>query len=745
MKNVFWACAVMLIPAIGLAQEVKSTRIQNSANGKPIPEVKVYNKDQRELSISDENGMASIYGESGDSIIFRSFGFESETIGFSSLKSTVELKKSQQVIDEVSVVASQQGNPGASNLDALTLKLLPLNNAQELLRTVSGLFIAQHAGGGKAEQIFLRGFDNDHGTDFAVYYDGMPVNIANHAHGQGYADMHFIIPETIQGAEYYKGPHELKNGNFAVSGAARYRTKAGIERNMVKLELGDFQTQRAVAMMNFTPRQKLFSKKLEEQSYVAVEGNLSNSFFESSQKFKKISTLYRYSIHLGSTQLNTGLSYFSSHWNASGQIPLRAVESGQIGWFGAIDDSEGGNTARGNVFLRANTRLKGNQQLENFAYYNNNAYTLYSNFTFFLDDSINGDMIDQRERRHMMGYQTTYKRFDKIGKTRLTSEVAVGVKHDIATTSLHESRAREILRTVNNYEVWETNYQAYIKESWNIRPKVTIVAGTRFDLFTGRVDDLLDTTTQKNVAHRFSPKVSLFYNPTETIQFFAKVGYGYHSNYVAAATDDRSISALPRASGVDVGAEFKIGRQLAGSIVLWGIQSDAEYVFVADAGGYENNGRSQRVGVDASIKFQPWKSFIFDWSGNYSYGTLLDEPADANKIPSAPRFNSTAALIYSPIQPLSIYVGGRFMARRPLVEDESVWADEYFLLDANINYAFKNGIQLGVSVQNILNERWMEAVFYDDSRLQHETEAVGDFHFTPGTPRFIKGSITYSF
>ncbi|KXJ04670.1 hypothetical protein AC249_AIPGENE20621, partial [Exaiptasia diaphana] len=260
-----------------MTQEVKSIRIQNGANGQPVPEVKVYNRNRRELSVSDENGVVSIVGESPDSIIFRSFGFESEMVRFEGLKTTVELKQSQQIIDEVSVVARQQRDPGASNLDALTLKLLPMNNAQELLRTVSGLFIAQHAGGGKAEQIFLRGFDNDHGTDFAVYYDGMPVNIANHAHGQGYADMHFIIPETIQGAEYYKGPHEMKNGNFAVSGAARYRTKAGIDRSMVKLELGDFQTQRAVAMMNLTPRKKLFSKKFDEQSYIAVEGNLTNS------------------------------------------------------------------------------------------------------------------------------------------------------------------------------------------------------------------------------------------------------------------------------------------------------------------------------------------------------------------------------------------------------------------------------------------------------------------------------------
>lgn len=745
MKNALLALALLLIPLVDFGQETKLIRLENKENGRTISEVRVYNKNQRELSISDETGVVSIQGESGDSIVFRSFGFVSQTWGFHDLKTSIQLIPSEQIIDEISVVAHQQKALGASNLDALTLELLPINNAQDLLRTVSGLFIAQHAGGGKAEQIFLRGFDNDHGTDFAVYYDGMPVNISNHAHGQGYADMHFIIPETIQGADYYKGTHELQNGNFAVAGAARYRTKSGIEKNMIKLEIGDFQTQRAVAMMNLTPRQKLFSKKFEEQSYIAVEGNLTNSFFESSQKFKKISALYRYSIKLGRTQLNAGVSYFNSNWNASGQIPLRAVESGQIGWFGAIDDREGGNTARGNVFLRLNTRLKGNQQLENFLYYNNNVYGLFSNFTFFLNDSINGDMIDQRERRHMMGYRATYKRLDKIGKTRLTSQIGAGFKHDIASTALYESRSREILGTTYSHDLWETNYEAHIKEIWNIRPKLTIVAGTRFDLLTGRVNDLLTSTVQEISAYRFSPKLSLYYNPINAIQLFAKAGSGFHSNYVIAAAADRSVSPLPRALGADIGTEFKIGDKLAASVVFWGIQSDVEYVFVADDGGFEDNGRSQRTGVDVSLKFQPWKSLILDWSGNYSYGILLDEPASANKIPSAPRFNSTGSIIYSPIQPLSIYVNGRYMARRPLVEDESVWVDQYLLIDASVNYAFKNGLQLGVSVQNIFNERWMEAVFYDASRLQHETEAVDDYHFTPGTPRFIKGSITYLF
>ena len=746
MKNTLLTCFALFC-ALSCLSQTATIQFLDIQSEKGMPDVKVYNHNQRILTVSNENGTVSISGNPNDSISIRSFGYQSERVVFKSImdRKTYSLRPSAQLVQEVTVVAQERKNLGVQSLDALTLKLLPINNAQDLLRTVSGLFIAQHAGGGKAEQIFLRGFDNDHGTDFAIFYDGIPINISNHAHGQGYSDMHFIIPETVQGADYYKGPHELRNGNFAVSGAARFKTKSRIDQNLLKLDVGDFGTQRGVVMLNFTPNNKLFTKKNYESSYLAVEGNLNQSFFESPQDFKKLSTLYRYNIQLKKTTVSSGVSYFNSSWNASGQIPLRAVTNGSIDWYGAIDDTEGGQTSRGNVFVKAKTRLSGGHSIENFIFYSKNDYTLYSNFTFFLNDSINGDMIDQREDRHIVGYRGAYRRFDKIKNMRLKSEIGYGIKYDIAKTGLYKSNQRATLDVLDRHKVWETNADVYIRESIDLNSRWTIIAGTRVDFLNGRVDDVLDTTSNTITAHRFSPKFSVFYNPTETWQLFAKASSGFHSNYIKAATDNLTTSPLPGALSADLGTEFKLGRKLVSSIVLWTIQSDAEYIFVADASEFENKGSSIRYGADLAFKFQPIEELIFDWSGNMSYGELLEESEGENSIPSAPRFTSTLAVIFSPIKPLSIYVGGRYMARRPLIEDESIWADDYLILDANVTYSFKNNIQLGISIQNFLNEQWMEAVFYDSSKLANETEAVDDFHFTPGTPRFVKASISYLF
>lgn len=412
-------------------------------------------------------------------------------------------------------------------------------------------------------------------NDLSIYYDGIPINISNHAHGQGYSDMHFIILEIIYGAGFYKDPHELRNGNFVVSEAARFKTKSSIDQNLVKLDVGDFGTQCGVIILNLTPKNNLFSKKNSESAYLAVEGNLNQSFSDSPQEFKKLSTLFRYFIQLKKTTLSRGTSYLTSSWNSSGQIPLGVVNNGSIDWYVVIYDTEGGN-----AFIKTKTRLKGSQAYENFLYHRKNDYKLDSNFTFFLNDSINGDMIDQREGRHMVGYRVKYKRFDKLKNILLKSEVGNGIKDEIAKTGLHKSYERATLGILDRHDVLETNTDVHIRKSIELNSRWTIIART---------------------------------------------------------------------------------------------------------------------------------------------------------------------IIYSPIEQLSIYVGGRYVMRCPLIEDESVWADDYLMSDVNATCTFKNDIQLVLSIQNSLNEQWMEAVCYYTSRLENETEVLNDFYFTPGIPRSIKESISYSF
>ncbi len=243
---------------------------------------------------------------------------------------------------EVAVSAAQ--NKPLNIISALDLQTRPIQNSQEILRFVPGLVMAQHAGGGKAEQIFLRGFDIDHGTDITLTADGMPVNMVSHAHGQGYSDLHFLIPETIQAVDFGKGPYQANKGNFATAGYADFRTRTALDKNSLKLEAGRFDNYRAVGMFNLlgaAARQK------RQNAYVAAEYLFSNGYFDLPQNLDRLNVMTRYQgIINDKTIINASLSAFRSNWGASGQVPERAIAQGLISRFGAIDSSEGGSTAR---------------------------------------------------------------------------------------------------------------------------------------------------------------------------------------------------------------------------------------------------------------------------------------------------------------------------------------------------------------------------------------------------------------
>ncbi len=711
-----------------------------------LPFVHIVNQSTKAVFTSDDHGKFTLYGQADDSIRFSYLGFEERTILLKALQENpyIALSETAFTLEGVTVMATEEARPGIQKIDKINLKLLPINNAQDLLSTLNGLFIAQHAGGGKAEQIFLRGFDNDHGTDFAAYIDDIPINLSNHAHGQGYADLHFIIPELVYDGDYYKGPYAAENGNFAVSGAARYKTLPALKENTVKVDVGQYGFRRGLVMLNLLSRQGQNDQR-PQNAYIALEGTENKGFFDSPQDFEKLNAFFKYTLSLNErTHLRFSASHFTSSWNASGQIPLRAVQQGTIGWYGAIDDTEGGHTARTNISLNAKTSLGQGQSLRHFAYYSKNDYTLYSNFTFLLNDPINGDMIAQRENRDLLGYLAEYKRKDKLGATELSTALSAGVRQDLLNSSLQNARKREILSTINRDDVRETNYWAFFKEDWKINSKTLLQFGTRWDGFRFQVTGEQATAVGVEQAHRISPKASLFYNPTAHVQLFVKGGYGFHSNYSSAAISEPSIDPLPIARAADIGTEMKLTNKFISSLSLWTSRSDAEYIFVADTGGFENNGPARRYGMDLTLKYRPHPSVWLDWSGNYSKGILLDAPESENSIPSAPRFTSTGSVTYKNDIGLEFMLRYRLMAERPLTEDESVMADAFFLVDASIQYTWRK-FQIGATVQNLFDQQWMEAVFYDSSRLSDEPVALEDQHFTPGTPFFLKGSVSYYF
>jgi outer membrane receptor protein involved in Fe transport len=276
-------------------------------------------------------------------------------------------------------------------------ELRPEGRPADVLRLVPGLIISQHQGGGKAEQYLIRGFDADHGTDIALFVDGLPVNMRSHAHGQGYADLHFMIPETIRGADVLKGPYFPEYGDFATAAVVNFLTKDSVTENTLEISGGSFNTQRYLALLSPT-RDAL-------KTFVAIEGYHSDGPFEHPNGYTRLNLFAKASATLAEDmRLALWASYYQADWHGSGQLPARAIASGQVDRFGAIDPSEGGSTARTNLNGDFSWKPRENHRLTAHAYLTYYRLDLFNDFTLFLDDPVGGDEINQRDRRFPSGW-----------------------------------------------------------------------------------------------------------------------------------------------------------------------------------------------------------------------------------------------------------------------------------------------------------------------------------------------------
>ena len=661
-----------------------------------------------------------------------------------STTSDIILDESKVELREV-IVTAQRAND-QQLISSVDINLRPINNSQEILRMVPGLFIGQHAGGGKAEQIFLRGFDLDHGTDIKISVDGMPVNMVSHAHGQGYADLHFVIPELVQGVDFKKGPYRSDKGNQTTAGWIDFRTRTSLDKNFVKFEAGQFDTYRFVGGIN------LLNSALKDKgqsAYIATEYNFSNSYFDNPQNFNRFNAVGKYNGKISkSTNLTFTSSAFWSKWNHSGQIPDRAVESGQIGWFGSIDPSEGGETSRANLNAQFVTLTAGKNVIKNQVYYSNYNFELFSNFTFFLEDPINGDQIKQKEGRNLFGYNGSFSNAKNINGKELTSTFGINYRHDITheTELSHTVNRETTLERMKYGNINEANLGFYVDELLQVSNHFTIDAGLRLDYFNNQYEDLLDNPVaiQKANTHIFSPKLNLYYTLNSGTQFYLNTGKSFHSNDTRVVVAEQGNQVLPAAYGSDLGIIFKPVPNMLVNASAWYLWLAQEFVYVGDAGVVEPSGKTRREGIDVSVRYQLTKNLYADVDFNTTRPRAIGEIQGENYLPLAPVLTTTGGLTYSGMSRLSGSMRYRYMANRPANEDNSVVANGYFIADAQVNYTMKK-FTWGLSIQNMLNTKWKETQFNTESRLQQQPESVTEIHFTPGTPFFAKLSWTYFF
>ena len=727
-------------------QGTLSGRVTSEGGGEALAGAHIFFHDISKGAISDRFGNYRFNDvPAGD------YNVDITFVGYDPISTAVKIVSDSASILNASMVAGNltlenvtvraSSDPSANTLSSLDIKLRPINSSQEILRMVPGLFIAQHAGGGKAEQIFLRGFDIDHGTDINLAVDGLPVNMVSHAHGQGYSDLHFVIPELISYVDFNKGPYYVDKGDFTTAGYVDFQTQTTLEKNFVKVEGARFGTMRGVIGLRIRP-----SENGRTTGYIASELFRTNGYVESPQHFNRFNVMSKLTTRVGEEdRITFGLTAFNSRWNASGQIPQRAVESGMITRFGSIDNTEGGETNRMNLYVKHIHEFNKGDYFTQQVYVASYVFNLFSNFTFFLNDPVNGDQIQQSESRMIYGYRGNFTTSGLLIGRPLRTETGVGFRiDDISDVRLSRTVKRVFLNDSKRGDIFEANINGYVNEVIDVTDKITVAAGFRFDHFQFHYNDRLATTDKSTSRSIVSPKLNVTCQVSSETQLFIRSGFGFHSNDTRVVTEQNGVDVLPRAFGVDIGINSKLTDNLLINMALWRLDMEQEFVYVGDEGIVEPAGRTQREGIDLSVRYEisPW--LFADTDLNLTLPRTKDEPEGNDYIPLAPTFTTIGGLTCMFKNGLNAALRYRYLSDRAANEDKSVVADGYFLVDAALNYS-RPKFEIGLTAENLFNTEWNEAQFDIASRLKDEESAISEIHFTPGTPFFVKLKFTVFF
>ena len=737
--------------SISYSQPIIKGKVIDVVTKEPLELAVVQNDKSSGNTLTDKDGSFILKNVSAaDSITISFIGYASQTIrpdpDHASL--IIQLQKGQVTLKEI-VINSHLNNLTSSRIfSSIDLNMQPVRSAQDLLRLVPGLFIAQQVGGGKAEQIFLRGFDADHGTDVNVSVDGIQVNMPSQAHGQGWADLHFLIPETVGNYDFGKGPYYANKGDFTTAGFVGYNTLNVLDKSLVKLELGEFQSARIVTMIDLLSNKQ---KEKGQSAYIAAEGLYTNGPFDYPQHFTRFNIFMKYNTLIGSnSKLTATISTFGSEWRASGEIPDRAISEGYIhDRFGVIDSSQGGRTTRTTINLRLTTALGNDFTLENQLYYSHVYFNLFTNFTFYLVDPVNGDEFNQHEVRNLYGYNGKLSHKNYFSDATLTSTAGLGFRYDATSPSwLAHSHRDSILNYLQLGNIRESNTYGYIDETFE-KGKWLFNAGLRLDYFNFyylNTAPLTDTaaaiyngvqTTRGSAI--FCPKFNIQYTFNNTVQFYLKTGKGFHSNDARVVIANQGFQILPAAYGADLGIIWKPLPQLFINTALWYLYLQQEFTYGSDYGDESVNpgGKTVRKGVDFSARYQFSSCLYANLNLNYAIPRALGAPKGQAYLPTAPLFTSTAGLYYRFKNGVNGGVSYRYLADRPANSDYSLTARGYYLVDLTANYT-KKKYEVGLSIENLFNQVWYESQVEYVSRLKNETEPVDQVSYTAGVPFFAK-------
>lgn len=638
--------------------------------------------------------------------------------------------------------AASQGSVGAAELEAR-----PFLRRGELLEVIPGVVITQHSGGGKANQYFLRGFNLDHGTDFAVAADGLPVNLRSHAHGQGYADLNFLIPELIQQVDYHKGPFFAEVGDFSAAGAAEFRQFDVLPRNFASVSYGENDYMRAVAGATWRGR--------DSATTGAFELTRDNGPWLLPDRLTRWNGFLRHGWKGALADWRVTAMANRATWQATDQIPWRAVQDGRLERYGPVDPTNGGATDRASVSVDGHWRDPQAATRVN-AYVLHYRLNLYSNFTYALEDPVNGDQFNQRDERVVAGGAAA--RTWRWGPGAEPGELTVGLQlrtDAITELGLHRTSARRRLFTVRADEVRESSAGVFARHTQGWRPWFRSEIGGRADGYHFDVTSDNPRNTGRSTAGVFSPKLGLVLGPWAQTEFYLNGGYGFHSNDARGTTlrvdpldgvtPAARVTPLARSRGAELGARTAVIPGWVSSVAVWVLGLDSELVFVGDAGGTEATGATRRYGVEWANYWRParWVAFDADLAAT---NARYREAANGGR-----RIANSLALVLSG----GVTLGGaegwfgsgrlRYFGRQPLLEDNTVRAPSSSTVNLRVGWRSPDW-EFALDLTNALDRANFDIAYAYASRLPGEASTgVDDVHFHPAEPRTVRCSVTRRF
>jgi hypothetical protein len=623
----------------------------------------------------------------------------------------------------------------------------PVYRAAEIFEAVPGVVVSQHSGEGKANQYYVRGFNIDHGTDLATFVAGVPVNMPTHGHGQGYSDNNFLIPELVSGVQYQKGTYSAEEGDFSAAGSINVNYLNVLDRPLLKVEVGENGFGRLVFASS--------SRLGDGQILYAGEAHHSDGPWVNPDDYRKLNGVLRYSRGNQQGGLSLTALAYSGRWRSTDQIPERAVESGQLDRFGAIDTTDRGETHRYSLSgeWRRSSRL-GLTQVK--AYAVDYGLDLFSNFTYFLDDPVNGDQFEQKDDRRILGAGVT-QRFLSRWFGRDTESVAgiQGRLDDIPTVGLYHTRAAERLETIREDDVNQRSGAAFFQTSIQWADKVRTVAGLRGDIYGFDVRSNDPANTGRRTASLASPKLGLVLGPWSNTEVYANWGLGFHSNDARGAVQTRDprtggpvepVDPIVRAKGAELGLRTLAFRRYQTSMALWGLDIDSELLFVGDAGTTEASRPSRRVGFEWSHIYSPRPWLTLDADLAYSRARFRDADPAGDRIPGAIEGVASAGVSVQDLGRFSGSLRLRYFGPRPLIEDNSVRSRASTTLNTRASWRLARRYLLSVDVFNLTDAKVSDVDYYYESRLPGEpAEGIADVHTHPLESRSFRVSLTATF